>query len=338
MCRKENKSFNNKNEEGYAMADGKIRDHNHIIEEQSLLFLKAIFPIEWVHRKMEPDYGIDIDLELFDYEDGVCVTLGEHVFLQVKGTESPEYTTIKPIGKQLYTKKELEEMQIQVLKFVIDVSLLKLIKRMGSAIPVLLIVVDIKEQVAYYVCLNDYVHNVLQYRTNDYREQKSVTIYIPKRNVLKPSVASWYGKRAKLYGLFQELLTLADNVRYYNANHKVDAVERCLKIISSSDAWNVCEQWPALDEIRKQMDDMLECNMLNEMGNTFLKHLIEEGDDPTTKMVYYGSDPIQVSALLAAQANSCDVFLDQAKAIGAMFENNVRHIGLPTQVNWMLSH
>lgn len=320
------------------MAEGKIRDNNHIIEEKSLLLLKNVFPIEWVQRKMEPDYGIDIDLELFDYEDGVCVTLGEHVFLQIKGTESPEFATIKPIGKQLYIKKELEEMQIEVLKFVIDVPLLKLIERMGSAIPVLLVVVDIKKQVAYYVCLNDYVRNVLPYREHDYKVQKNMTIYIPKENILEPGVASWYGKRAKLYGLFQELLTLADNVQYYNANHKVDAVEQHLKIIASSDAWSVCKQWPALAVIMKQMNEMLEHNMLNETGKHFLDRLIEDGEDPMIQQVCYGSEPIPITAFLAAQARSCDTFLDQVKAIGAMFENNVRHMGLPTQVNWLLSN
>ncbi len=67
------------------MANGKIRDNNHIVEEKSLNFLKNLFPFEWVHHKIEPDYGIDIDLELFDYENDVCVTLGEHVFFKSKG-------------------------------------------------------------------------------------------------------------------------------------------------------------------------------------------------------------------------------------------------------------
>ena len=104
------------------MAEGKIRNRTHIIEAKSLRFLQNLFPSEWVQRKMEPDYGIDIDLELFDYEDGDCVTLGEHVFLQVKGTESLELATINPIGAQIYTKKELEEKQLPVLKFAVDVT------------------------------------------------------------------------------------------------------------------------------------------------------------------------------------------------------------------------
>ena len=319
------------------MAGGKIRDSKHIIEAKSLLFLQTLFPVEWVQRKMEPDYGIDIDLELFGYEDDICVTLGEHVFLQVKGTESPQYAMIKPIGKNLYTPKELEEKEISVLKFKVDVSLLKLVERMGSAIPVLLVVVDIKEQMAYYICLNDYVRNVLLYSNHDYKMQKNVTIYIPKANVLTASVASWYGKRAKIYGLFQELLTLADDVHLYNEGHKVCAVEQRLKIIAGSDAWSVCKCWPALEELRKQLNAMLENNMINEAGKKLLDYIIKEDEDVSIKMVHYGIDSWPITALVAAQAASCDIFLDQAKAISAHFENQIRHLGLPTQVNWMLN-
>lgn len=320
------------------MANGKIMDRNHITEEKSLRFLQDLFPVEWIPRKMVPDYGIDIDLELFDYEEDVCVTLGEHVFLQVKGTESPNFTTINPIGEQLYTNRELEGMQVPVLKFVLDVPLLKLVERMGSTTPVLLIVVDLTAQEAYYVCLNDYVRNVLFYHKNDYRKQDKVTIYIPKENILKPEVASWYGKRAKLYSLFQELLTLVDDVRLYNANHKVDAVAQRLKMIALSDAWSVCEYWYALKYIHEQLREMLENNMLNKAGKHLLDGLADKGENPETTMVQYGNEPIPVSALLAAQATSCNAFLDQAKATSAMFENNVRHMGLPTQINWMLSH
>jgi hypothetical protein len=287
---------------------------------------------------MEPDYGIDIDLELFDYEENVCVTLGEHVFLQVKGTEVLEHTVIRPVGKQIYSEKELAEMQIPVVKVAVDVPLLKLVERMGSAIPVLLTVVDIKEQVAYYVCLNDYVRNVLPYRAQNYKDQGRIIVYIPKENILSSGVVSWYGKRAKLYGLFQELLTLADDVGYLNADHKVDLVLQRLKMIALSDAWSTCKYWPALRIIKKQMDEMLGNNMLNEAGKRMIAHLVEEKGDPSSRWVQYGTEPIPINALLAGKAISCDAFLDQAKAVGAMFENNARHIGLPTQVNWMLTH
>lgn len=90
--------------------------------------------------------------------------------------------------------------------------------------------------------------------------------------------------------------------------------------------------------IQKQLEEMLTNNMLNKEGQHLLEHLVEAGEDSSAKKVYYGADPLAVPALVAAQATSCDTLLDQAKAIGAMFENNVRHIGLPTQVSWMFSH
>ena len=320
------------------MADGKIRHKNHIIEDKTYRFLQDLFPDEWVQRKLTPDYGIDIDLELFGFENDDCVTLGEHIFLQVKGTESAVFGTINPVGKQLYTEKELADMQIPVLKFSLDVSLLKMVERMGSAIPVLLTVVDLTTQVAYYICLNDYVRHILSQRIPDYRNQESVTVYIPTSNILRPETVSWYGKRAKLYGLFQELLTLADDVQYMNANHKIDVVSTRLTMIASSDAWNADKNWPLLNGIRIQLTEMLHNDMINMAGKGLLDGFVKEGEDPSSVMVHYGSEPDPVSAYTAAKAISCDTFLDQAKAVCAAFENNVRHMGLPTQVNWMLSH
>lgn len=320
------------------MADGKIRHKNHIIEDKTYRFLQDLFPAEWVQRKLTPDYGIDIDLELFEYENDDCVTLGEHIFLQVKGTESAVFGMIKPMGKQMYTEKELTDMQIPVLKFSLDVPLLKMVERMGSAIPVLLTVVDLTTQVAYYICLNDYVRHVLAHREPDYRSQDSITVYIPADNVLKPETASWYGKRTKLYGLFQEILTLADDVQDMNANHKVDMVARRLKLIASSDAWSASKNWPMLRGIQLQLTEMLQNDLISYAGKGLLDRFVKKGEDPSAVMLHYGSEPIPVCAYTVAQAVSCDSFLDQAKAVSAAFENNVRHMGLPTQVNWMLSH
>ena len=69
------------------MQNGKIMHHNHIVDLQACRHLQSIFPTEWIQRTITPDYGLDIDLELFDYENDVCITLGEHVYLQIKGTE-----------------------------------------------------------------------------------------------------------------------------------------------------------------------------------------------------------------------------------------------------------
>ena len=139
------------------MVDGKIRNQNHITDTRALRFLHATFPPEWVPREMTPDYGIDIDLELFGYENGKCITLGEHVFLQVKGTDHARYDTIQLIGAN---EDKDSNVAIDVLKFQIEVPLLNLVERMGSGIPVLLTVVDLQKEQAYYVCLNDYIRYV----------------------------------------------------------------------------------------------------------------------------------------------------------------------------------
>ena len=56
------------------MADGKIRHPNHIIDSKAIQFIQNSLPVEWVARQLTPDYGIDLDLELFGYEDNKCVT------------------------------------------------------------------------------------------------------------------------------------------------------------------------------------------------------------------------------------------------------------------------
>ena len=50
---------------------------------------------------------------------------------------------------------------------------------MGSAFPVLLVVIDLIDKKAFHICLNDYIKNVLLAKHSSYKEQGSVTIYIP---------------------------------------------------------------------------------------------------------------------------------------------------------------
>ena len=64
---------------------GKRRSENQIIGESGIDILRSLFPKEWVIREYTADYGIDLDVELFEEcNDGVYVTKGEHVLFQVK--------------------------------------------------------------------------------------------------------------------------------------------------------------------------------------------------------------------------------------------------------------
>ena len=61
---------------GIKMVEGKIRTSQHITGDRAVKIIKdRILPPEWVVREMTPDYGIDLDVELFDYENDKCVTL-----------------------------------------------------------------------------------------------------------------------------------------------------------------------------------------------------------------------------------------------------------------------
>ena len=118
-----------------------------IIENDSIKFLEQnVFKDNWIVRRFNPDFGIDLELEFFNSNIMNCDSLGEHLLVQVKGTLNPNYSRYK--NKDKY---------IDVIKYNLEVSELNLVEKMGSALPLILIVVDLLNQKAYYICLNDYV-------------------------------------------------------------------------------------------------------------------------------------------------------------------------------------
>ena len=64
------------------------RPKQHTTDYQAqLLFLKSL-PIEWVPRALNPDYGIDYEVDIVE---GDSFT-GFKFYVQLKGTLSPKYT------------------------------------------------------------------------------------------------------------------------------------------------------------------------------------------------------------------------------------------------------
>lgn len=317
------------------MPNGKIRHSNHLIDQQACRHLQNIFPPEWVQRTINPDYGLDIDLELFGYENGCCVTLGEHVYLQVKGTEHANYGIVHPVGSTFYTDEEAQSLNWPVLKFNIDVAELLLVERMGAAVPVLLVVVDLQKNQAFYVCLNDYIRCVLPYQNPTFRSQNTVTIYIPTDNVLSSETSSiclWYGKRAKLFSLFLEILAIVDNAKYLTTKELIEMMRTRIGELVHSDAWHAAEHWGLLESIHDMITEMHQNDLLNRVG----KHILEiegaSGTDLNDTYVDYNGE--HVSVFVAAQAMSCHHFLEQVSATACIFEDDVRHVGLPTKINW----
>lgn len=216
------------------MGNTKTRPSQHIIGDKAVKFISNLLPDEWVIRQMSPDYGVDLDVELFDYEDGKCVSLGEHVFMQVKGTESPQID-----------RKKFNESYIYVIKYTLEVNELNLVERMGSALPVILIVVDLLNCKVYHLCLNDYIKKILLLQKSDYKKQRTITIYIPLKNEITNNnyhAIQWYGMRNKIYAMFHEMLTDVYDLEYSDDLH--NDIKRFVEhyktydLLKRSDFWN----------------------------------------------------------------------------------------------------
>ncbi|MCW5795339.1 MAG: DUF4365 domain-containing protein [Nitrospira sp.] len=197
----------------------------HVIDGEAQCLLRAILPKHWVLREYRPDYGLDFALEVFrevpagnGKGSGIRFeTLGEHVFLQLKGASKADRRTLK-----VYSRGNVEKMhssenrndlhaEIETLPFSIETSELVTVQRMGAAIPVLLIRADLAMRKCYFVCLNDYIDKILVPRHGDYTKKASRTIHIPSWNDLsQPEIGinalRWYAKRVKLFAAFQKFI------------------------------------------------------------------------------------------------------------------------------------
>lgn len=234
------------------MNNGKIRSKQHILGDKAIKFLYDVFPDAWVIRQLDPDYGIDLDVELFDYEDDKCITLGEHVFFQVKGTENPQYIT-----------KKLNGYQVDVLAYPLEVSELNLVERMGSAFPVLLVVVDLVDKKGYFLCLNDYIKKVLPNYNMEYKKQKTISIYIPVKNIITKDeylAIRWYGIRNKIYAMFHEMLSDIRDI-YYSEN-KYISLKQFIEYYKNYDVIKRGTYWTELQTINEQLIELSNNNYI----------------------------------------------------------------------------
>lgn len=146
------------------MASGKFRSESHLIDQKAVFFVRENLPTEWVVRELTPDYGLDLDVEVFEKENGRITTLGERLYLQVKGTTMANYIDVTYGTKDVMSTK-------RCVSFSLDTGLLHLVERVGNSLPILLVVVDLSSKNAYFSCLNDYLEYVLKDDTK-WRMQK----------------------------------------------------------------------------------------------------------------------------------------------------------------------
>lgn len=300
------------------MPRGKIRSQTHILDSRAVAFVKRQLPDEWVVRELSPDYGMDLDVELFQCENGQIVTLGEHLLLQVKGTENARYQDVSiktPIGT--VTEKHL--------CFSLETSLLKLVERSGNATSVLLVTVDLVQEVAYFVCLNDYIDCVL-HSTPNWRMQSSKTIYVPCANLLNMTkLLRWYGIRGKLLSFFCEAKALESKMMYWDDVQKyVAATIDYAKKIECSDVWQTSEiEFGLLRPAHSIVQEIVANNgVLKELSNTF-----SDGEDKRyTSGVFF-----DMTATQAKQLMSCRRLFSSIDTANAAFYDDLKPMFVPSE-------
>jgi len=260
----------------------KRRSLNQIKEEISYQILRRSIPETWVIHEYGPDYGIDCVVELFDYVDDeqtIAETLGESFFVQLKASGSIEYRTkrVYPrlnIEKARFSEDKSEYLDIEVAKFKLEMSEILTVQAMGTAIPVLLILVDVNTERAFFLCLNDYIDKFLIPEDPDYSRQASKTLYIPLKNEIKNLDRAimplrHYGKRSKMYGSFNKFSYQKKELEYaYEYLIEVsslnpDEIEQykmMIAIFTESiirlDIWNSYDFWKPVEFSFKELCDL----------------------------------------------------------------------------------
>lgn len=256
----------------------KQRTEQHIIDREAQDLLYSIVPKHWVLREYRPDYGLDYALEVFreiPADKGSPLgnrfeTLGEHVFLQLKGSRKADRRALKVysrgnVEKMVYQEKREDLVsEIETLPFSIETSELVTVQRMSAALPVLLIRADLETGCCYFVCLNDYIDKILIPRHGDYTKKLSRTIHIPGSNNLAHSqigitALRWYAKRAKLYAAFQKFIYQQAELSYAtNSKEMMRLAKHFASLLVNYDFWDDIPMWKIITRYGEALQRFLD--------------------------------------------------------------------------------
>lgn len=268
----------------------KRRVLQHIMEDRSTLLFRSLIPEEWAVHEYSPDYGIDLVVEVFKYVDEARTkadTLGELFFVQLKSVR--QTTTQKlvvrsrmNVEKALSPSPSEESMEIEVIPFQLDTDEIMTIQAMGSGAPVLLVLVCLDLNRAFFVCLNDYVEKIIIPEDPAYAARGSKTIYIPVKNEIKNEAVAlvplrFYAKRAKHYAAFVkflyqraevELLLQSFRIEEEDLGHGAEAgqdrqprdsrlraaLRHFIGVIRRLPIWQDIEMWATIEQYRLRIE------------------------------------------------------------------------------------
>jgi hypothetical protein len=140
------------------------RPRSHVLETISRQHVEGIFPPEWVCRRVEDDYGLDMRIEIVVGEE----VTGLEFLVQLRATDN-----LKTSGDDVLHR--------------CDVSTAQYFLRCPE--PVMYVVYDAQVKVAYWLWVQPYLRR-LDETCAGWRDHKSVQIRIPCINLLTPESTS----------------------------------------------------------------------------------------------------------------------------------------------------
>lgn len=237
------------------MPHNKRRPMQHIMEEQSSLIIRKKLPEEWVLHQYAPDYGIDFVVETFEYineEHTIAETLGEFFFVQLKSVQAAKVEKIS-VKDRYNVEKSYEcengtSAEMEVIKYSIEINEIYTVMSMGTAVPTVLLLVDLSTEDVYFLCLNDYIEKILLPDRKKLQNKAAVAIYIPKGNQIdRPECQthlSFLARRSKLFGAFNKFNYQRKELFY---DDSPALILHFISIIKEYDFWETKVKWPAME-------------------------------------------------------------------------------------------
>jgi len=339
------------------MNRSKRKTSSHIIGDQAIKFVKSLLPNEWTSRELIPDYGIDLEIELFEKSISSETdlqsydTLGEHLFIQVKGAQKlktkkltikPRYNVeLKPVTKKVDFESENHEIEVAV--FNIETPELVTIRRMGASIPVLLFLVDVTQKRLFFVCLNDYIDKILLPNDPKYADKKHKTIYIPLKNEITSDKTSlgamrFYAKRAKYYAAFQKFSYRRGRLEYVWDESLVETAQYFAQILLRYDFWSQDGLWHPMKTAHEHLENLVNTgrpqpfvSSKEKDGKPNKKDFEDEWYTPHSGNRYFPREETLVFMEIRTLWN-------QLENLGAMYEEICREWSIPTPLGVATSY
>lgn len=324
----------------------KQRPEQHIIDENAQRLFRSLVPAGWVLRNYRPDYGIDYALEVFQaiqggLEKDSFETLGEHLFIQLKGKKKAKRRIQKiynryNVEKAIFVEDKSDLVgELEVIALPLEVSELVTIQRMGAALPVILVLAELSTEQCYFICLNDYIDKILipKFRDGDYAASKTRTIYIPTQNLLidqdsTKRIFGWYAKRTKLFAAFQKFAYQNVELSYVSDQLElVSLAQHFAKILLRYDFWENTN-WKILQHY---LDSVRGCLEIDERG------IVPSWPD-SKNMSYLNDDESQEWLQQIRRRNSITQIWEGLSSLPRCHEEICREWLLPTPLGFSTSY